>query len=371
METASLTRLSDLVLNESASIIENWIIRVMRVPQARELDRPTLTDHMPHLIEQLGRTLRKHEDLIIDTSNGNDTSQVHGTLRFQEGFDVVEVVAEYNALREVLYEFAERQGISIAGPLARIVNRTIDHAIAFAVKAFATEKTIELQRRREEHLSFVIHDLKTPLAAIETAMWIVDTKFRDPAAPSAKFLDIVRRNARRLTTLVSQILQEQANLQTETMRLNKRECDVWPLVEALSRDCQPLADATRTAVVNEIGEDLSVVADPQALSRVFQNLLSNAIQHTQNGVIVIGGRRNESEAEFWVEDSGEGISPERIDKIFDKLETDRFAEGGLGLGLAIVKEIVEAHGGQVTVTSKPQEATRFRFTIPYLSDRTK
>jgi two-component system phosphate regulon sensor histidine kinase PhoR len=196
-------------------------------------------------------------------------------------------------------------------------------------------------------------------------------EFRDPAAPSAKFLDIVRRNARRLTTLVSQILQEQANLQTETMRLNKRECDVWPLVEALSRDCQPLADATRTAVVNEIGEDLSVVADPQALSRVFQNLLSNAIQHTQNGVIVIGGRRNESEAEFWVEDSGEGISPERIDKIFDKLETDRFAEGGLGLGLAIVKEIVEAHGGQVTVTSKPQEATRFRFTIPYLSDRTK
>jgi signal transduction histidine kinase len=79
---------------------------------------------------------------------------------------------------------------------------------------------------------------------------------------------------------------------------------------------------------------------------------------------VIGGRTSEGGAEFWVTDSGEGIVPDRIDKIFDKLETDRVTEGGLGLGLAIVKDIVEAYGGTLTVASQPGEGARFRFTIP-------
>jgi signal transduction histidine kinase len=319
---------------------------------------------MPDLIQQLAQVLRRHEDIVIDPSNANGTSEMHGSLRFQEGFDVVEVVAEYNVLREVLYAFAESHGVPLNGSVAVIVNRTIDHAIAFAVKAYATGKTLELQRRREEHLSFVVHDLKTPLAAIETAMYIIDAKFNDPRAPSAKFLNMIRRNARRLTALVSQILQEQANLQAEIKELNKRECDVWPLVEELIRDCQPLADAAYTRVLNQVPEDMTITADPQRLARVFQNLLSNALRYTHKGQIIIGGRDVNSYAEFWVEDSGDGIPADRIDKIFDKLETDRATEGGLGLGLAIVKDIVEAHGGNVVVESELGKGARFRFVIP-------
>jgi hypothetical protein len=97
METATLTTLSDFILNEAALIIDDWIDKVMRVPQARELDRPTLIDHMPDLIRQLGQSVRKHEDLVINASNGNGTCEAHGSLRFQAGFDVVEVMRSTTA----------------------------------------------------------------------------------------------------------------------------------------------------------------------------------------------------------------------------------------------------------------------------------
>jgi two-component system, OmpR family, phosphate regulon sensor histidine kinase PhoR len=364
MTTSTLNILSNLIRGDSELILREWTLRVLRIPSAREVDRPTLLDHMPMLIEELSTKLKRQEETAIDPADSNHCSEAHGTLRFQEGFDVVEVVAEYNVLREVLYDFAEQRGILLTGRAAGLVNRTIDHAIAFAVKAHATEKTLELQRRREEHFSFLVHDLKTPLAAIETAMMIVDAKYRDPLSPSTRLLDVVRRNARRLNAVVSKLLQDQANLQTQAAQLEKREFDLWPLVEDLIRDLRPLADTAATVIINEVPEELSMYADAHAISRVFQNLVSNAINYTQHGHIIIGARQLGSAIECWVEDSGQGIPQDRIEKIFEKLETDANREGGLGLGLAIVKEIVERHNGSVSVQSAVAKGSKFSFSIP-------
>jgi signal transduction histidine kinase len=102
------------------------------------------------------------------------------------------------------------------------------------------------------------------------------------------------------------------------------------------------------------------------LEQVFQNLLSNAIEYTPGGKIMIGATTKSANdvVECWVIDDGAGIPEERIDKVFERLETDPEKAGGTGLGLAIVKEVVEAHGGQVTVESKLEEGTTFRFTLP-------
>jgi signal transduction histidine kinase len=99
---------------------------------------------------------------------------------------------------------------------------------------------------------------------------------------------------------------------------------------------------------------------------VFQNLLSNAIEYTPGGEIMVLAREISAEGavECLVSDEGAGIPEELIDKIFERLETDPEKEGGTGLGLAIVKEVVEAHGGQVTVQSRLKEGTTFRFTLP-------
>jgi signal transduction histidine kinase len=109
-----------------------------------------------------------------------------------------------------------------------------------------------------------------------------------------------------------------------------------------------------------------VFGDAGMLSLVFQNLISNAIDYTPNGEVIVGAQQDmeSADVECWVSDNGAGISPERLEKVFDKLETDPDKESGIGLGLAIVKQFVEAHGGQVAVDSTLGQGSTFRFNIP-------
>jgi signal transduction histidine kinase len=119
-------------------------------------------------------------------------------------------------------------------------------------------------------------------------------------------------------------------------------------------------------LINEVAPDLRVYADASLLVRVLQNLIANAITHTPRGEIVIGARESAtgSLAEVWVIDNGSGIPAEKLERVFDKYETDSKEEHGSGLGLAIVKTFVEAHGGNVSVESKPDAGSAFRLTLP-------
>ena len=137
------------------------------------------------------------------------------------------------------------------------------------------------------------------------------------------------------------------------------------MVENLIQDLRLLSEANATRLINEVPRDLPVQADAALLTQVWQNLLSNAIRFTPGGTVRIGARQSQGHVECWVEDNGEGIPAERIDRVFEKLETDPDPEkSSTGLGLAIVKQAVEAHGGEVRVDSVPREGSKFTFTLP-------
>ena len=140
-----------------------------------------------------------------------------------------------------------------------------------------------------------------------------------------------------------------------------------PTVEpsVIAAALRPLADASNLSLRNEIPEGLTALADASMLSLIFQNLISNAIDYTPGGVVIVGaGAGGGSAVECWVSDNGSGIPAERQEKVFDKLETDPVDKGGMGLGLAIVRQFVEAHGGRVSVESEVGRGSTFRFTIP-------
>ena len=130
----------------------------------------------------------------------------------------MEVVAEYNILRELLSNIAERQNVDTTGDPNRILNRVVDRAVALAVDTYAKEKALEIQQRREEQLSFLIHDLKTPLSAIHAAGRILETSLAGDTLTGrvGNMLDIVRRNALRLNALITTASQEQYNLAAST-----------------------------------------------------------------------------------------------------------------------------------------------------------
>ena len=294
-------------------------------------------------------------------------SKVHGLQRSWIGFDIIEVVAEYNALRAALLDFYERQGLSLAGDSAHIVNDVIDTAIALAMKSYAGEKVAELQRFRSERLSFVTHDLKTPLSAIHAAAHVLETRINSlDETTQRKMLGVIQRNVTRMDALITKVLQEERTTEINAS-IESREIDLWPLIQSLIRDMLPLAEGDGTAIRNLVGEDVVVFADPRVLTQIFQNLLSNAIKYTHAGQIAVTAETLDNGiVECVISDNGEGIPEERLGKIFDKFESDP-AHEGTGLGLAIVKQAVEAHGGHITVESRVGEGTSFRFTLPGVS----
>ena len=294
------------------------------------------------------------------------TPPEHGRQRFLDGFDIVEVIAEYNILRGCIHDLAERHGLSFTGRAFHVANRVFDGAIGLAVQTFATNQALEVQRRREEYLAFVAHDLRTPLNAIALSARVLDRKLTGPDADAGtlKMLKSLHRNVGQIEALVTNVLKETAHVQDDAgIRLECREVDLWSLVESLVHDLHPVAGTSDTRLVNGVPEELRVFADASFLKRIFQNLMANAIKYAPRGEVTIGARSGGGHSECWVADNGGGIPAERLDKIFEKLETDPDKEGGLGLGLAIVKSFVEAHGGTVTVESALGHGSTFRFTL--------
>lgn len=213
------------------------------------------------------------------------------------------------------------------------------------------------------------HDLRTPLNAISLATRVLEETFtgENDRAEGAQMLSSLSRNVQHLQKLVETIIQENTNLKTETgIKLERREFDLWPLVEALIHDLRPVAGTGSTRLVNHVPQDLVVYADATLLRRVFQNLIANAIKFTPRGQVVIDARALDTRAaaECSVSDNGAGIAEDHLEKVFDELETNSHTGGGLGLGLAIVKTFVEAHGGKVRVESRLGFGSTFQFTLP-------
>ena len=363
----TLVKLADALMNEAGPIMARWREQVRRLESAQHLDLPTLNDHIPVWLAEVGGALRVLAVANIDDAENAAVPLAHGRQRFEDGFDIDEVVAEYNILRDCVHEVAERHEVELRGNARRVVNRVFDDAIAAAVKAFAEGQAREVQRRRAEHLAFVAHDLRTPLSAIAFATRILEQRL--PAtgadAETVRLLKILGRNSKQLDALVSNVLKENTQLLTEMgVHVERRTFDLWPVVETLLQDLEPAATKAGARLVNRVPDDLDVRADAALIRRVFQNLICNAIRYAPGGEVVVGARHgSDGIVQCWVTDNGAGIPADRIDKVFNVLEADP-EHDGTGLGLAIVKTFVEAHGGKVTVESVEGQGCTFLFTLP-------
>ena len=365
MSTQNLERLAGLIQSEREALLSRWRTQVRQLPSAKHLDTPTLNDHVPALLDELATAFHCVKDQSIPEALLEGSPPIHGLERYENGFDIVEVVAEYNILRGCIHDLAESNGLSLGGKAFHILNRVFDEAIGLAIQTFATQQALEVQRRRDEYLAFVTHDLRTPLNAIALATRVLELELsgRDNGADSSLILKTLRRNVQHLESLVDKVLKESAHVQTEAgIKLERRLFDLWPLVESVILDLNPVANTASTKLINTIPEDLTIYADAGLIRRIFQNLVANAITYAPRGEVVVGARESEADAsiECWVSDNGAGIPKDRLENIFKKLETDRQGEGGTGLGLAIVKTFVEAQNGKVTVETNEGEGTTFR-----------
>jgi len=375
--TEHLSRLATLIADNQARIIKEWKATARKLPRAQHLDEPLLLDHMPQLLHDLSSSLTEAQSVSILEMRAHDSAKEHGAIRLKLGFDIEQVIAEFGLLRDVIQHFAEAEGVNISSEVNRTVNRVIDKAVAVSLQTYVQQQAEEVERKRREYLSFLVHDLKTPIAAMATATHVIDQQLGTEAAPyviTTKMLEILRRNATGLTNRVMEIINEESRLialttEARPLPLDVREVDLWPIVERLRDDCQSIAESQGDTIRNDVPLELPICADPDLLMELLQNLLSNALKYTTNGEIVIGGTEKPNSVIVLVRDTGLGIPPERINDIFRIRSGDPHFHESTGLGLAVVEKVMQLHGGTISVESTPGAGTTFR--MEFLKSRRK
>ena len=379
MAQSDLNQLAALIARSRDALLARWRNQVRELPSAKHLDTPTLNDHIPDLLTELAEALEKNSNQTIPEALVEESAQTHGKQRLADGFDIEEVVAEYNILRGCIHDLATENGITLQGRPFHVINRVFDLAIGVALQTYSSQRALEVRQKREEYLAFVAHDLQTPLFAISLAGRVLENRLPKLGftPDSAQMLKTLRRSVQQLEGLVRKVREENLNLGNLDdlqdgggIKLERREFDLWPLVESLIEEIQPLADSAKARLVNQVPDDLMAFADAGLLKRVFQNLVSNAIRYTHSGEIVIAavttGPDDDARAfiDCWVTDNGAGIPEHMLANVFKKGESDPKNADGTGLGLAIVQKFVEAHGGTVRVESSEGKGSTFRFSLP-------
>jgi PAS domain S-box-containing protein len=222
-------------------------------------------------------------------------------------------------------------------------------------------------RAKDEFLAVLSHELRTPLQAMSGWTQILKTRAGDPGLLE-KGLTTIGRNVDIQMHLIEDLL-DVSRIVSGKLRLEKTRVDVADIVRAAVESARSAVDARSIRLDMEMGAgtDGAVLGDPDRLQQVVANLLTNAVKFTPSGGrIGVRIEREGSVARIVVEDSGCGMAPELVPRVFDRFRqgdngTTR-REGGLGLGLSIVRHIVEMHGGKVQAES-PGEGRGATFTV--------
>lgn len=235
------------------------------------------------------------------------------------------------------------------------------------IEKIKTDNLRNIDHVKSRFFANISHEFRTPLTLIlgqiESVLSSnVETKIKGK-------LQVANRNARRLLSLINQIL-DLSKIEAGSMKLSSRQHNIVSFLKSLFYSFESLAESQKITMKFESEfESIPVVFDPEKMEKIFYNLISNALKFTpQQGEIKVVIRKSDTLVEIKVKDNGKGISKENLQSIFDRFyqvdnSKTREAEG-TGIGLALTKELVELHKGEISVSSGLNEGTEFTLTFP-------
>lgn len=260
---------------------------------------------------------------------------------------------------------------------------------ALALTATEVKQTMEAHERalreeaerRSDLVTYLAHDLKTPLTSVIGYLSLLDEVPEMPRAQRCRYVGVTLDKAKRLERLINEFFDitrynlSHIELEVEPVDLSyllvQMADEFYPLLQAHGNTCALTVEGAPVSVESP-GEELVIEADPGRLARVFNNILKNAVAYSREGTkIAVAVERVERDGAPWVRvavtDEGATIPPHKLKAIFDKFfrldETRATSTGGAGLGLAIAREIVELHGGTIAAVSEAG-VTTFTVELP-------
>jgi len=273
--------------------------------------------------------------------------------------------------RSEIVEFSrENEKLYLTRDIIPIQSGDQQGTVAFLLVLRDVTQAHELERMRSDFVGMVSHELRTPLTAIRMSVDLLGEPTLGPLTDvQNQFVQAIREESERLLRIVNDLM-DLARIESGKFEVRSSKIELQPFFEHLLLPFIAPAQEAGIRLRTELDPGTPIVyADPDRLKQVFVNLISNAMRYTpRNGEILIGVTTASDQpgfAKFIVRDTGSGIPPEFVNKIFQRFAIrSKDAKAGTGLGLAIAKEIVQAHGGTIQVRSELGRGSEFSFTIP-------
>jgi PAS domain S-box-containing protein len=230
----------------------------------------------------------------------------------------------------------------------------------------------ESDRRKDEYIAMLAHELRNPLAPVMTGLAIVGRASQHPPI-AQRAIQTMDRQLRLMTRLIDDLLQI-SRMSRGLISLRREHADFATLVAQALEMVEPLAQERRQQVAVQIPAGVQIYCDAQRVVQALGNVLHNASKFTEaGGSIDVSARVDDTQVEVSVRDSGIGVRPEMRERIFEVFSQDQRSAGaemqsGLGVGLALTRNIVAMHGGRIWVESAgPGKGSTFHIVLPLLS----
>ncbi len=397
MQQEILAQLGDYLLAHRDEIIGEWVRTVERnrdISSSDHLDYKELVDHLPELCRELAELLKLPQGEQNRTEIST-TARVHGGYRWRQGYRLEEVIREASIVRRILFHdwvdaFA-REVPEFDGETRRvaekIIHQAVDDVVTVSAEQFVEEqqKSIsqlnaeladalaELRQQKaaaeaankakDRFLAMLSHELRTPLNPI--LLWTGATLEEEQLDPMLrKDVEMVRHNVELEARLIDDLL-DVARISGGKLQLHLQLSDA----ASLFRDALEMVKAETVRKQLNLRLELNatnhlVLVDPARLQQVFWNVVKNSQKFTPEGgtICIRSYNPREDRVLFEITDSGKGIEPDLLPKIFEAFEQGAAPIEGLGLGLAISKAVIEGHGGSIHASSKGT-GTGATFTI--------
>jgi len=383
--------LSAFISKNLDAIVDEWeSFAKTLLPMAGTMSSLALRDHCREILLAVVADMqtRETESERATKSKGNaptgigaDTAATeHGALRHLSGFDLVQLVAEFRALRASVLALWQRR--KAAGAPADVVagtseveqitrfNESIDQALAESVASYSAA----VSTSRDMFLGVLGHDLRSPLQAISmTGRLLLKPELSDKARQEAALR--IQRCSTVMDLLISDLLEFTRTRLGSGIPLERTTCDLRQVCAAALETIR--AGNPQQDFEEHISGDLVISGDAPRLQQALVNLLSNAVQHGDRGrTISLVAKASHNEIKVRVTNFGRPIPPSALQTIFEPLvqapnastELHEQSKTSLGLGLFIVREIVVGHGGTVTVQSSVDAGTAFTICLPRARD---
>jgi two-component system phosphate regulon sensor histidine kinase PhoR len=327
--------------------------------------------------QQLETLLNSMEDAVVAVSSKREVVWFNGAMKrlatsaISVGTPLIRAVRDPDFLRVVDEVVKQQKAQSVSlysvapGRTFGMTSAPLPDGGAVCVLRDTTE-IARVERTRRDFIANVSHELRTPLTSL---LGYTETLLDEsPDAKAREFLEIMRRNAQRMSRLTEDLLTL-ARVESGEYKLEQASVSTVELLKDAQVSFNELARAKGLAIEIASSPDVPVFADRDAIHQVFANLLDNALKYASGAnKIEIGAVDRSGKVEFYVRDFGPGIPSEHLPRLFERfyrVDKARSREaGGTGLGLAIVKHIVLNHHGEAGVNSELGHGSVFWFRLP-------